>query len=127
MVRYIYIVLVCGLLCSCRGYREIQVDVLQPAGLEVGEKPSYVVFLDRKFVHHADVADAHALERALGLGREKVVRCFYDGLRDGLREGARKVTLEQAIGLRNTVVEDTVIPPLLSSMEVQTAGRYGVA
>jgi len=127
MVRYIYIVLVCGLLCSCGGYREIQVDVLRPAGLEMGEKPSYLVFLDRKFVHHADVADAHVLERALGLSREKVVRCFYDGLRDGFREGVRKVTLEQAIGLRNTVVEDTMIPPLLSPMEVQTTGKYGVA
>lgn len=126
-LRFLGIPLLFGMVTACSGYRLVQIDVLKPASSNAIKGDLNIVFLDRKYVHQSDAGSVSDLKKSLNLTREDLVNCFYDGLRDGFRNGGKPVTLEKAIGLTTTVVEDSVVPSPLSPMEVKAIGRQGSA
>ena len=118
------LILLC-MLFACKGYQEIQVDILKPAALAVEEKPTRIVFVDREGDHRARAMDVHKLKRVLGLSRKDVVNCFYDGLQDGLQNGARQISLDRIIGLKFEGIENVENP--LAYLRSEKREQVGMA
>lgn len=97
---------------ACTSYREISIDVLKPANLDL-EEGEKIVFVDRKVIHRSDSLSATDLIRELGLTRGDLVEFFYDGLKDGLQWGMKSMKLEKVYGVTpNYVVDHHEVLPL---------------
>ena len=83
-----------GFLASCSSYKVLNIDVLHPGELNVGNKNAQILFIDRKLVHESDSLSAYQLFASLRLRRDEVVNHFYNGVRDGLRNGVQPILLD---------------------------------
>ena len=91
-----------GFLASCSSYKVLNIDVLHPGELNVGNKNAQILFIDRKLVHESDSLSAYQLFASLRLRRDEVVNHFYNGVRDGLRNGVQPILLVKGLGLNRT-------------------------
>lgn len=106
--------LLLGCLASCGSYKVLDIDVLKPGGINLGSGDAQIMFIDRKIIHISDSLSAQQLYSSLRLRRDNLVTCFYDGLRDGLRNGIRPVLLVRGLGLKPTYVPDGYEPAPIS-------------
>ncbi|WP_026207245.1 tetratricopeptide repeat protein [Butyricimonas synergistica] len=106
--------LLLGCLVSCGSYKELDIDVLKPGGINLGNGDAQIMFIDRKIIHVSDSLAAPQLYSSLRLRRDNLVTCFYDGLRDGLRNGIRPVLLVRGLGLKPTYITDGMEPEPIS-------------
>ena len=60
----------------------LNIDVLHPGELNIGNKNAQILFIDRKLVHESDSLSAYQLFASLRLRRDEVVNHFYNGVRD---------------------------------------------
>lgn len=76
-----------GFLASCSSYKVLNIDVLHPGELNVGNKNAQILFIDRKLVHESDSLSAYQLFASLRLRRDEVVNHFYNGCVTGYVTG----------------------------------------
>ena len=103
-----------GFLASCSSYKVLNIDVLHPGELNIGNKNSQILFIDRKLVHESDSLSAYQLFASLRLRRDEVVNHFYNGVRDGLRNGVQPILLVKGLGLNTGYIPDGYTPAPIS-------------
>lgn len=106
--------LLLGGIVSCSSYKMLDIDVLHPGKLNVGTKNAQILFIDRKLVHKLDSLTAHQLFSSLRLRRNEVVNHFYNGVRDGLRNGVQPILLVKGLGLNTEYIPDGYTPAPIS-------------
>lgn len=103
-----------GFLASCSSYKVLNIDVLHPGELNVGNKNAQILFIDRKLMHESDSLSAYQLFASLRLRRDEVVNHFYNGVRDGLRNGVQPILLVKGLGLNTGYIPDGYTPAPIS-------------
>ena len=103
-----------GFLASCSSYKVLNIDVLHPGELNIGNKNAQILFIDRKLVHESDSLSAYQLFASLRLRRDEVVNHFYNGVRDGLRNGVQPILLVKGLGLNTGYIPDGYTPAPIS-------------
>ena len=78
--------------------------------MNVGNKNAQILFIDRKLVHESDSLSAYQLFASLRLRRDEVVNHFYNGVRDGLRNGVQPILLVKGLGLNTGIYSGRVYP-----------------
>lgn len=111
---------------GCGSYRQLDVSVLRPGALELGPGSVRVLFVDRKVVRETDWLSAMTLEEVLGMDRMDAVSFFRDGVEDGLRNGAREITMTTGVGGAVHRVKDRELVPPLTADEVRVLGKGDV-
>lgn len=101
-------------LASCSSYKVLDIDVLHPGKLNIGNKNARILFIDRKLVHELDSLSAYQLFTSLRLRRNEVVNYFYNGVRDGLRNGIQPILLIKGLGLNTEYIPNEHIPAPIS-------------
>ena len=124
-VKGYYWVLLCAALSACKSYQELQVDALKPADMSL-KNNAKIVFVDRGIVHQRDRNQAVILKKTLNMERNDLVDYFYDGLRDGLNWGEKRIVLEKTYGVKDTVVENGYEVPRLTMEEIIDLTKRGV-
>ena len=118
--------LLVAMCAGCGSYRQLDVSVLRPGTLELGPGPVRVLFVDRKVVRETDLLSAMTLEEVLGMDRMDAVSFFRDGVEDGLKNGAREITMTTGVGGAVHRVKDRELVPPLTADEVRVLGKGGV-
>ena len=106
--------LLMGCFASCSSYKVLNIDVLHPSELNIGNKNAQILFIDRKLVHESDSLSAFQLYASLRLRRDDVVNHFYNGVRDGLRNGVQPLLLVKGLGLNTSYIPDDYTPAPIS-------------
>lgn len=103
---------------SCSGYRVLNIETLQPSVLDLQDN-STIVFVDRKMVHQQDSVDAGYLQGLLGFSRDDLVDFFYNGFREGVSWGDRRIGVVKTIGIQTEYIDDDFVIPPLSQEEIR--------
>lgn len=123
-LRTIGACLLLGCLASCGSYKVLDIDVLKPGGINLRDGNMQIMFVDRKLIHASDSLSGLQLYFNLRLQRDDLVKCFYEGVRDGLYNGVRPVAFIRGLGLTKKYISDGIEPEPIIPEEIRKLVNY---